>query len=138
MKNRSKRLLYLIIILIGVTGILGLAGWDFYQVRSAALAKNQRWVDGMSALLSAERQSLTRWIERFPVQSSTFRDIANSRSDVAGLYMSDRKRIQSLQWLRPGLQSMAEPLDPRLPVLLLQAMDKQKTLPGPVVFARGK
>ena len=109
-------------VLVGVAGMGGLTAWDSYQVRSAALIKDQRWVKRVSDMLSSERQSITQWIERFPVQTATFRDIANSRADVAALFLFDQKYVQTQRWVRRGLQEAIEPLDPRLRVLQLEAL----------------
>ena len=116
---------------------MGLTLWDYSKIRSAALRQNERWVKTISTMVSGQRTSLTHWLERFPVKTSTFRDIANSRDDVAGLYLVDLKSHVSQNWTRPGLQKVFEPLDPRLGVLQLQALETQKTLTGPVIFVQG-
>jgi signal transduction histidine kinase len=135
---KPKRYIYRLLMLVGIAGILGLTFWDVYQVRSAAMSRNQRWVTSMSEMLSAERQMLTRWIERFPLQSSTLRDVANSRKDVSALFLLDLRSQESQKWTRPGMKETLEPLDPRLGALQLEAISKQQTLTGPIVIAGKK
>src|SRR5688572_10852832 len=135
---RPKRYIYRLLIAAGLVGMLGLTLWDYYQVRQAAITRNQRWVNGVTELLSSEREALTHWIERFNIKTATFRDIANSRSDMAALMMLDLKRHDSQRWARKGLMDALEPLDPRLGVLQFDAISSQKTLTGPVIFANQK
>ena len=135
---RPKRAYYWLLVLVGIAGIAGLTGWDFYQVRTAALAKDQRWVNHLSEMMGSERQSITRWIEHFPVETSTFRDITNSRPDVAALILIDQRHHRNSRWVRPRLEGVLEPLDPRLPVLQLQALASGNTLAGPIIVAKGQ
>jgi signal transduction histidine kinase len=135
---RPKYLMYWIIVLVGITGIGGLTAWDFYQVRSAAFTRNQRWVSGITETLLSERQSITRWVEHFAIEKTTFRDIANSRSDVRALFLVDQKQHETARWIYTGFDGVFEPLDPRLPLTQLQALDKNKTMMGPIVFAKKK
>jgi signal transduction histidine kinase len=134
----SKRLFYSILVLTGIAGMAGLGAWDLYQIRHNALVTNERWVRRASSLVTSERQALTRWLGRFPVDSATFRDIANSRDDVAGIYMYDQKAHQSSSWIRPRLREMFEKPDPRIAVLVLQTLEKQKGQSGPIVFQKHK
>src|SRR5258708_14714813 len=135
---KPKRLFYWIMFFVGIAGISGLTVWNCYQVRSVALVRNQRWVATLSETVAAQRQSISAWIGHFPVQNSTFRDIANSRSDVRAICLIDQKLSQMQRWVSPGLQGVFERIDPRLPVLQLQALEKGKTLTGPIVMAREK
>src|SRR4051812_44688735 len=129
---KPKRLLYWLLVLGGISGIAGLTAWDFYQVRSAGLAADRRWEKRVSRLLTAERESLTLWIQHFSIESSTFRDIANSRQGVAALFLIDNARRTTDGWTRPRLDDALEPLDPRVAVLQLTAIDKKKALTGPI------
>ena len=135
---KTKQWFYLMVVAVGMDGMASLTVWDVVQVRKAAVVKNQRWVSSVSETLSSERQSLTQWLNHFAIKSATFRDIADSRPDVAALAILDLKRHDSKHWTRRGLESLLEPLDPRLGVLQLQTLTSQTTLPGPIVFTKGK
>ena len=133
---KPKRLYYWLMLAVGISGIGGLTYWDFYQVRIAAVTRNQRWVKSVSELLHSEQASMARWIEKFSIESATFRDIANSRRDVAALILIDNRNRQAQRWVRPGLR--LEPLDPRVSVLQLRALETQKTTMGPVLIIQAK
>src|SRR5882762_7801296 len=109
---KPKRIYYVLMLLFGIAGIIGLTTLDYYQVRSATLARNQRWVNRISEMIGAERESMVRWIDQFSVQSATFRDIAESRRDIAALFLADLQSHQTTHWLRPAMKTDLEPLDP--------------------------
>lgn len=135
---RPKRLYYWLMLLAGIFGILAITYWNFDRGRAACLSRNERWVREVAAITKTERDSIVRWIERFPVESSTFRDIANSRKGVVALVLFDNRNRQTTQWAEEGLPKNIESVDPRVSVLQLKAIETGKPQMGSLLFIQGK
>jgi len=55
---KPSRIYYVLMLLSGIVGIIALTAVDYYQIRAATLARNQRWVGRISEMIDAERGSM--------------------------------------------------------------------------------
>ncbi len=135
---RPKRLYYWLMLLTGILGILAITYWNFDRGRAAGLARNDRWMKEVGSILNTERDSIVRWIERFPVESSTFRDIANSRKGVVALVLFDNRNRNTTKWADEGLPKNIDSIDPRISVLQLKTIETGKAQMGATLFIQNK
>lgn len=132
-----KRWITVLALLVGLSGIAGLAVWNSYKVRAAAVQNHVRWVQGLSKLVVAERRSLTRWVNEFPTDPPLMSRLARANPAIDVLYLIDHATHQTARWVRPSVEDRLETIDPRLIVLELNALESGMTQMGPVVFIDG-
>jgi signal transduction histidine kinase len=124
-----------LLLLAGLGGIFGLTAWHFYQVRYAVEKSNARWVDRVSQMVTAERDSLNHWIEDVPADEPLhLARIAQLHADADALLLIDQTMRIRQRWSLPELREKLEPLDPRLPNVLLRGLQTSQTQAGPLLW----
>src|SRR5438309_862348 len=108
-----KRWITAFALLIGLFGIIGLAGWNLFKIREAAKQSHERWVQGLSKLILAERRSLTRWIDQFPTDAPLMSRLARANPAVDAIFLSDHESHDIKRWVRPSVTDPLEKVDPR-------------------------
>src|SRR5215510_7328812 len=119
---KKSRLLAWSLSLLDFAGIAGLAGWSFLQSRRATEMSHERWVQRITDQITAERQSLTRWVDNFQYTSNLMGLLARSNKAVGAVFVVDHVEHETARWVRPTLARAIRALDPRLVVLELKAL----------------
>ena len=131
-----SRLRPLLLLLLSVSVLTGLTGWNYFVTRRAVMQENRNWATRLSDRVLAERKSLCRWLDQFPADREVLSTISKADPAVTALFLVDMKTHAVSQWVQPAAATALKGLDARLIALEFKAQETGVTQMGPTIFIK--
>ena len=127
------------LLVFSIGGAVGLAAWNFFQVRTATLHAHARWAQKVSDEILSDRLSTSRWLNTLRGMSvQELKAELFSHSELAGAYWFDVKGPVFVRYVRPEYDSALKAPEPRMILTQIKAAETQKQQLGPVLVMPGK
>ena len=136
---KRNRFYAVTILLASLAGMLGLAIWNFTQIRLSTLHSHERWVQKVSNEILSERLSNSSWLNElrgYPPKELKAKLL--QRPGLAVAFWFDSQSHEFERWASPLLDPSLKSPEPRVILAQLKAAESQSLQMGPLFLINGE